>query len=220
MKTLRHNIYDRVHKDLRTLVLDAGLKIQKTDFGKAREAEATIKMIRKVVGAYELHVHKVDTRIFHAVASMAPYIIAMFEKANAKNLQLGITIAEMADQYENLKSRSERIKHGSYLQMVFFEFTATVLQSMNKAENVVNELLWVSYDDTELMMLERLIQAIIINKEKAQAVPGTLKKESDFSRWFREMFDSASPLITTGFTRIARNLLPSSSSFKILTQGG
>ena len=212
MKTLRHNIYNKVHSELRTLMLDAGLRIQRTDFSDSAEAEKTIGLIREVVNAYEHHAQNEDSHIFHAVASSAPYIIAMFEKATSKNLQLGITIAEMADQFETLRSRNDRIRHGSYLQNVFFEFTATVLQSMNKEETVVNELLWSAYTDKEIVALEQ--ELMMVTEELVEmdqdVVPGELgsTKNGEFAKWISGIFENATPYLTSKLSKMARNIIP------------
>ena len=46
------------------------------------------------------------------------------------------------------------VSFGFQLQAAFFEFTAAVLQHMNKEETVVNELLWSNYTDKQLVILE------------------------------------------------------------------
>ncbi len=220
MKKVRHNIYTSVHRDLRTLMLDAGLRIQKTDFSKPVDAVETITIIKDVIAAFEQHVKKEDSPIFHAVASSAPYIIAMFEKTNAKNLQLGITIAEMADQFETIRTRSEKIKHGEYLQNVFFEFTATVLQSMNKEETVVNELLWSNCTDKEIAALEKQITVQPVSEElSVVAEPIMVTKSGEFAKWVDGLLESATPYISGNLARIAKRIIPQDSFNKFFPNG-
>ena len=206
MKTLRHNIYNKVHSGLRTLMLDAGLKIQRTDFSRPKEADRTIALIREVIGGFEYHARHEDDRIFHAVADKAPYIVAMFEKATAKNLQMAINIGEMVDQFETIKNRSQKVKHGSYLQNVFFEFTAAVLQTMNKEETVVNELLWAHYTDKEIQALER--QLIIEPKsEYIDADEKVVSKSGEFARWMGGILDNATPFLQGKLSEMTRNII-------------
>lgn len=220
MKKVRHNIYNRVHRELRTLMLDAGLRIQKTEFSKPIDAVETITIIREVIAAFEHHVKKEDSLIFHAVSSTAPYIIAMFEKTNAKNLQLGITIAEMADQFETIRTRSEKIKHGEYLQNVFFEFTATVLQSMNKEETIVSELLWSNCTDKEIAALEKQITVQSVTEElSVVAEPVVANKSGEFAKWVDGILESATPYISENLTRIAKRIIPENSFNKFFPNG-
>ena len=64
------------------------------------------------------------------------------------------SIDQIIERYQTLETKSEMISFGLQLQAAFFEFTAAVLQHMNKEETVINELLWSNYTDKQLVALE------------------------------------------------------------------
>jgi hemerythrin-like domain-containing protein len=154
MEQERYNIYKRAHKSLSSMVFDAGTRIQQTDFTNSKEAKWIITFIGQAVHSFEYHINKEDTVIYGAVANRAPFIVAMMDKNNDKDLQLGFTIEEKLREYKNLYIKKNMTNFGIGLQKVFFVFTSVVLQHINKEETVINELLWSNFDDRQLMELE------------------------------------------------------------------
>ena len=150
----RYNIFKRTHKGLRSLLFDAGAKIQHTDFTKQKQAVATIESIREATKSFLYHLNKEDQVIYHAVVLHAPYIVAMIEQSNVKDAGLAKSIDKIIDEYMTLNSKKEMIGFGIQLQAGFFEFPAAVLQHMSKEETVINELLWSNYTDTQLVGME------------------------------------------------------------------
>ena len=136
------------------MLFDAGARIQQTDFTKAKQADATIEIVKQTTRSFLYHISKEDTILYHSVVLYAPYIVAMIEQANAKDEKLANEVDIMIDEYKGLNNKYEFEKFGSRLQAIFFDFTAAVLQHMNKEETVVNELLWSNYTDKQLAALE------------------------------------------------------------------
>lgn len=209
MRKARYNIYSKVHKNLRTRLLDTGLKIQTTDFSKPENAKRTLINLKEAIGSFEIHL-KEDAFIFHSIASAAPYIIAMFEKENTKNRQMSVAITKKTERFELLRTRTERINFGTDLQAVFFEFTASVLHNMNKEETIINELLWTNYTDNELAEMEEEIV-----KRLAPATAGFRAMEElnsmtniEIIKWISQLFETATPLIAGKLMRMARSIIP------------
>src|SRR4030095_12689065 len=150
----RYNIFKRTHKGLRSMLFDAGARIQQTDFTKNKQANTVIDVIKQSTRSFLYHVSKEDNIIYHSVVLYAPYIVAMIEQTNIKDEALARSIDKTIDQYKELNTKKEKIAFGHQLQAAFFEFTAAVLQHMNKEETVVNELLWSNYTDKQLVILE------------------------------------------------------------------
>lgn len=209
MRTVRYNIYKRVHSRLRTRLMDAGLKMQSSDFGKAEQASETSEFLERVLDEFEKHTDE-DLLIFHSVASLAPYIVSMLEKANEKNLHLAKRIREKIAYMEVLKSRVEKRNTGAEVQSLFFEFTATVLQNMVREENVVNELLWTIYTDKELAEME----AEILNSPCEEDIRIRNRQDissmsnSDLVRWINRLFETTTPFIAGKLIRIVRSIVP------------
>jgi hemerythrin-like domain-containing protein len=136
------------------MLFDAGARIQQTDFTKAKQADAAIEIVRQTTRSFLYHLSKEDSLLYHSVVLYAPYIVAMIEQTNAKDEKLARTVDQIVERYKDLTSKNEMISFGLQLQAAFFEFTAAVLQHMNKEETVVNELLWSHYNDKQLVILE------------------------------------------------------------------
>ena len=150
----RYNIFKRTHKGLRSMLFDAGARIQQTDFTKTKQADAAIDIVRQTTRSFMYHLSKEDNILYHSVVLYAPYIVAMIEQTNIKDEKLARSIDKLIEQYKDLATKNEMISFGLQLQAAFFEFTAAVLQHMNKEETVVNELLWSNYTDRQLVALE------------------------------------------------------------------
>ena len=150
----RYNIFQRTHKGMRSMLFDAGARIQQTDFTKTKQADAAIEVVKQTTRSFLYHLSKEDNILYHSVILYAPYIISMIEQTNAKDEKLAKTVDEIIEGYKNLETKHELNAFGLQLQAIFFEFTAAVLQHMNKEETVVNELLWSNYTDKQLVALE------------------------------------------------------------------
>lgn len=150
----RYNIFKRTHKGLRSMLFDAGARVQQTDFTKGKQANAAIEIVRQTTRSFLYHLSKEDSILYHSVVLYAPYIVAMIEQTNAKDEKLAKAVDNVISRYEGLTTKAEMTSFGVELQAAFFEFTAAVLQHMTKEETVVNELLWSNYTDSQLVILE------------------------------------------------------------------
>jgi len=88
----RYNIFRRTHKGLRSMLFDAGAKIQQTDFTKSKQAIAAIEAIKQSTRSFLYHLSKEDKIIYHSVVLYAPYIVAMIEQTNLKDQALAESI--------------------------------------------------------------------------------------------------------------------------------
>ena len=206
----RYNIFKRTHKGLRNMLFDAGTKIQQTDFEKAKEANAALEIVKQTTRSFLYHLNKEDNLLYHAVVLYAPYIVAMIEQTNIKDAGLASSLDKIMDQYKDLNTKKEMIAFGIRLQGVFFEFTAAVLQHMNKEETVINELLWTNYTDEQLVALEveMLKQS---TPEACTWYTGKILKElsnSEIIVWINGIAEHASSNIIEKLISTTRKVLP------------
>lgn len=206
----RYNIFKRTHKGLRSMLFDAGAKIQQTDFTKQKHAIATIEGIRQTTRSFLYHLQKEDSVIYLAVVLHAPYIVAMIEQTNVKDSELARSIDKKIDQYKDLNTKKEKITFGHQLQALYFEFTAAVLQHMSKEEIIINELLWTNYTDRELvgMEVEIMRQA---NTSDCVWYTGRILKElsnREILTWIDAIRSHASPFMIKKLISTARIVLP------------
>src|SRR5262245_1915174 len=105
----RHNIFKRTHKGLRSMLFDAGTKIQQTDFSKQKMAVATMDAIRQTTRSFLYHLSEEDSVIYNATVLYAPYIIAMIEQVNVKNEDLARSIDQKIEEYAALSTKKDKI---------------------------------------------------------------------------------------------------------------
>ena len=206
----RYNIFKRTHKGLRSMLFDAGAKIQQTDFTKTKQGFAAIDAIKQSTRSFLYHLSQEDTIVYHSVVLHAPYIIAMIEQTNVKDEALARSISNTIEQYKDLTTKNEMIAFGQQLQAAFFEFTAAVLQHMSKEETVVNELLWSNYTDRELIGME-----VEMMKQAASSdcnwYTGKILKElsnREILVWVDSIKEHATPFMLKKLISTARVVLP------------
>ena len=88
MKKERYNIFNKSHKGLRRLVLDAWAKTNKCDFSSSSEVNECIVTILQAIRYYIYHIRKEDVIIYRAINPIAPYIVTLLEKINAKGIEV------------------------------------------------------------------------------------------------------------------------------------
>lgn len=206
----RYNIFKRTHKGLRSMLFDAGAKIQQTDFTKNKQASAAIDVIKQSTRSFLYHLSKEDNIIYHSVVLYAPYIVAMIEQTNIRDEALARSIDKTIDQYKELNTKKEKIAFGHRLQAVFFEFTAAVLQHMGKEETVVNELLWSNYTDRELIGMEVEMMKQATSPDCTWYTGKILKELSnrEILIWVDSIKEYATPFMLKKLISTARIVLP------------
>ena len=206
----RYNIFKKTHKGLRSMLFDAGAKIQQTDFSRSKQANAAIDLIKQATRSFLYHLSKEDTIIFHSVVLYAPYIIAMIEQTNLKDQALAESIDKIIDQQKELDSKKEMIAFGYQLQAVFFEFTAAVLQHMNKEETVINEILWSNFTDRQLIGIEVEMMKQAASSDCTWYTGKILKELSnrEILVWVDSIKEHATPFMLKKLISTARFVLP------------
>ena len=206
----RYNIFRRTHKGLRSMLFDAGAKIQQTDFSKSKQANAAIEAIKQSTRSFLYHLSKEDKVIYHSVVLYAPYIVAMIEQTNLKDQALAESIDKIIDQQSEQDTKREMIAFGHQLQAVFFEFTAAVLQHMSKEETVINEILWSNYSDTQLVGMEVEIMKQATSSDCTWYTGKILKGLSnrEILMWVDIIKEHASPFMLKKLISTARIVLP------------
>ena len=206
----RYNIFKRTHKGMRSMLFEAGARIQQTDFTKAKQADAAIDIAKQTTRSFLYHLNKEDNILYLSIVLYAPYIVAMIEQTNAKDERLAKSIDTIIEEYKNLDTKAEMISFGLRLQAAFFEFTAAVLQHMNKEETVINELLWSHYTDKQLVALEveMLKQS---TPEACTWYTGKILKElsnSEIIVWINGIAELASSTIIEKLISTTQRVLP------------
>ena len=206
----RYNIFRRTHKGLRSMLFDAGAKLQQTEFTKSKQASAAVDAIKQSTRSFLYHLSKEDKIIYHSVVLYAPYIVAMIEQINLKDQALAESIDKIIDQQKDQDTKKEMIAFGHQLQAVFFEFTAAVLQHMNKEETVINEILWSNYSDKQLIGMEVEMMKQASSSDSTWYTGKILKELSnrEILMWVDIIKEHASPFMLKKLISTARIVLP------------
>ena len=206
----RYNIFKRTHKGLRSMLFDAGAKIQQTDFTKSKQANAAIEVVKQSTRSFLYHLSKEDKLIYHSVVLYAPYIVAMIEQTNLKDQALAESIDKIIDQQKDQDTKKEMIAFGHQLQAVFFEFTAAVLQHMNKEETVINEILWSNFSDKQLIGMEVEMMKQASSSDSTWYTGKILKELSnrEILMWVDIIKEHATPFMLKKLISTARIVLP------------
>jgi len=178
MRRERYNIYEKAHSKLRTQLLDAGLVVQATDFGKKAEANYAFDKINETNSTIHQYLGQVK-EILEAIITIAPYIVMELEKGNSSIKELVIKTDNIRDKYCQAYTISLKKKIGNEIQQLFFELTAASLKMMNREDMIVNDLLWTNYTDTEIQQLEKSITTPSYKIEKEEVVAVESKVASD-----------------------------------------
>lgn len=166
MKKERYNIFSKSHNGLRHLVLEAGTKIHKCDFGSISDVNECIVTLLKAIRYYVYHIRKEDLIIYRAINPIAPYIVTLLEGINAKGIEVASSIEHKIYQFNSEGQARGIIDFGIDLQSSIFSFTSVVVQHIKKEEIVVNELLWQNFTDCELLELEVKMLSHFVPEEK------------------------------------------------------
>jgi len=206
----RYNIFRRTHKGLRSMLFDAGAKLQQTDFTKSKQASAAVDAIKQSTRSFLYHISKEDKIIYHSVVLYAPYIVAMIEQTNLKDQVLAESIDKIIDEQRDQDTKKEMIDFGHQLQAAFFEFTAAVLQHMNKEETVINEILWSNYSDSQLVGMEVEMMKQATSSDCSWYTGKILKELSnrEILMWVDIIKEHASPFMLKKLISTARIVLP------------
>ena len=119
----RYNIFKKTHKGLRSMLFDAGARIQQTDFTKAKQADAAIEVVKQTTRSFLYHLSKEDSILYHSVVLYAPYIVAMIEQTNAKDEKLAKEVDKV------IEGQGSLFRRGTVTQPFLSDWTTVSVPS-------------------------------------------------------------------------------------------
>ena len=84
----RYNIFNQIHKGLRSLLYETALLLQRTDFTSTAESKIALDKVREVVELFEKHAHTEDTYVLPNIAEYEPAVVTVFEEEHVKDHEL------------------------------------------------------------------------------------------------------------------------------------
>lgn len=179
METKRYNIFNLIHKALRSMMFEAATAIQQTDFTNRDEAIVTIHRLEKVLYYFDEHADHEDKYILPAIERYAQQLVDDLESQHVVDHALGQSLRDAISQWKTTEDEALMVELGHRILYDFNEFIAFNLTHMNKEEEELNPVLWQYYSDLEILHIEHTLVSSI--------EPATLFDES---RWMMASINS------------------------------
>jgi hypothetical protein len=157
MKKPRHNIFNQLHTELRSLLSDTSHAVGRTDFTQPAQVRRAFNKIDDTLRLFDIHTKTEEEHLFPLLNSFAPDIVMDFEQQHQEDKQLSIRVRHIMQSYCISREQNGVEEFGQRLLQAFESFAAFNLAHMKKDETVINEALWQHYADQDLVALEHAI---------------------------------------------------------------
>lgn len=166
MTAPRYNIYQRIHKALRTCVADTMLRLGRVDSNDDAEFAAVLDQVRNMCTFMTSHLFHEDVKIHPLMESLQSgstrQTVQEHEHHDYACRKL-ISLASVAEQ----APLDERAALAEMLYQQTALFLAETLTHMHMEETENNAVLWATHSDEQLLALEQSIVASLTPEEKA-----------------------------------------------------
>lgn len=168
----RYNTFLLIHKGLRAVLYATSLKLQQADLNSATESAALIEEIQLLLTLFETHAHSEDTYYNEPLEKRKPEIASLFESEHVEDHRLGNELTAIITSWKTATDEQSRFIAGQNLFYAFNEYLAFNLYHMNKEEIMLNEALWSTYSDEQIVGFEQ---------EAVQNIPPD--KMGEYGKW-------------------------------------
>ncbi len=218
----RYNIFNQIHKALRSLLYDSALKLQQTDFSDSLQTNAATAQARLVLDMFEGHAHTEDSLILPKIEIYEPSVSDAFEQEHVQDMELGQKVNALLQEIDNAASLQAKKEAGRQLVITFVDFMVFNLEHMKKEEDILNKLLWRYYSDEELMALTGTIVASLPPEKMAMASKWMMRglANDEISGWLGEVKMTAPVFVYQSLYALAATELPEHRWIKLKEQLG
>lgn len=217
---MRYNIFHQIHKGLRAMLYETGIKVQHADFWNADETEEIIAKIVDVVRIFDEHANKEDHFVFPAIEKYDPAIADAFEKEHVKDHQLGQQLTDAIELCRNAPIITEKAQAARVMQSSFEKFMAFNLEHMAKEEDILNRILWRYYTDEELIEMTRRIVANVPPDTAANMNRWMMRglNNAEITKWLKTVEKTAPEPVFQSLFAVAEQELPV-KRFRLVLEG-
>lgn len=211
MEKLRYNTFNKIHKGLRNLLFETAIQTQQTDFTDNAQLTSLIKKINEIIDLFEGHAHAEDNFVFSTIKEINPSLVDLLEAEHEKDHQLGEGLRYWVNTVQGELTSEERKAAGFGLMIGLNEFIAFNLSHMNKEETLINEVMWDTYTDAEIIANEQKLVAQIPPEKMMRYAKWMLKGlgTHEIIDWYSEIRMAAPEAVYTNMCRFAKEVLPS-----------
>jgi hypothetical protein len=210
MKTLRFNIFNKIHKGLRVLLYNTAISIQHTAFLQPDQAREAFDKVEKTLWMFDSHAHTEDELLFPLLQTFAPDIVMDFEQQHQRDHELAESLRLIIHSYAFATDAAAKLKCGVLLQQAFDEFTAFNLQHMNREETIINEALWQHYADQDIAAIEKTIVASLTPEQSEFSANWMMRglNNAEIADWLKKVQAGAPEMVFNGLCAVAARELP------------
>jgi len=160
--TNRENLFRPIHKGLRSMIYELGLRLGTTDFTNVSESNAIAELLKQeltqslpncLVCLLLTHsVHEEDD-IFAPVRPFDPDVVELMLKEHRAIVRQVHEISKICDQLRSLQEPNHRIEAGDQLHQSASDLFAYYLMHMNNEEATLVPVMWDRFSDEQLRAL-------------------------------------------------------------------
>ncbi len=153
MKQIRFQPLGQTYQKLGTLLCQAALSIQATDYTASTEWERLIQQVKQTFTAFKSHADKEENILFPILHNFEPALVAILRDDQYERMRY---LNDLSDLFDTKHAASDKHKSKLFSHKLLYrfdEFVASVLQQMNEHERMINQVLWRYYSDKELVQM-------------------------------------------------------------------
>jgi len=167
----RFNVFLLVHKGLRAMMYDVSISLQHTDFAHAEEFPRSLEKLAATIDIFDSHAGHEDKYIFSMLEPFAADLLHEMEAEHVTDHALSAQLRSLTDAFKTASDPAQKARIGNEICHAFHEFIAFNLTHLNKEETVVNEALWNTYTDLDIIQAnQRLVSTLSPDEAKNNAV--------------------------------------------------
>jgi len=153
MNTPRHDIYAFIHKGLRAFMAHTLVRTGRLDVHDAAEVAEVSEELRALLTICLHHLDNENTYVHTAIAARQP---GTCDRIAHEHVEHEASIAELEDMIAALPGDAAALRR-LYLRLSVF--VAENFEHMQREETQMNETLWATHSDEEIMAIEQRIIA-------------------------------------------------------------
>lgn len=161
MQLRKTDLFTIIHKALRSLIYNAGAKLQTVDFSDKTDSDKITNLLRHDLELLHEHADHEDNIIFPEVKNEEPEMIFMLEK---EHKEIGVMLQglhDLLDRIDDEPNPDTRVILGNGINISYNNFAAAYLLHMNHEESTVLGASWKYLSDDELIAIRTRIQTKI-----------------------------------------------------------
>jgi hypothetical protein len=155
----RENLFQPIHKGIRSMLYELGSRAQTTDFGDVNDSNRFVRRLKHDLGdalsncilcLLRTHSSHEEKDIFAQVRRQDPDVIDIAMREHAEVARRIREVGKTCDDLLELSSPARRIEVGDRLNLEMNELFAFYLKHLNNEDSMLVPIMWERFTDEEL----------------------------------------------------------------------